>query len=167
MSLMERYVSAQRKNQLFQQKHPVVNYMGGVSYRWNPLDTLKLVTASSIFGDPAYYRNGAFAEAGISKVTDGHFSVHSLFEPYLIPAMVAFRQKNTSQVMEEVIDAALDYDFAATLNWAVTLRKDYHMRLNPQVIMVRAAQHPRRNAPGVLFMAKDFLSVYASAKFGL
>ena len=146
MSQMEHYVSVQRKNQLFQQKHPVVNYMGGVSYRWNPLDTLKLVTASSIFGEPAYYRNGAFVEAGVGKVTDGHFSVHSLFEPYLIPAMAAFQQKDTSQVMEEVIDAALDYDFAATLNWAVTLRRDYHMRLNPQVIMVRAAQHPKRNA---------------------
>ena len=80
MSLMEHYVSAQRKNQLFQQKHPVVNYMGGVSYRWNPLDTLKLVTASSIFGEPAYYRNGAFAEAGIDKVTDG------IFSPRQIPA---------------------------------------------------------------------------------
>ena len=154
MSQMERYVSAQRKNQLFQQKHPVVNYMGGVSYRWNPLDTLKLVTASSIFGEPAYYRNGAFAEAGIDKVTDGIFSVNSLFEAYLIPAMKEYRHKNTSQIMEEVIDAALDYDFAATLNWAITLRKDYHIRLNPQVIMVRAAIHPKRNAftevnPGV------------------
>lgn len=154
MSLMERYVSAQRKNQLFQQKHPTVNYMGGISYRWNPLDTLKLVTASSIFGEPAYYRNGAFAEAGIDKVTDGIFSVNSLFEAYLIPAMKEYQHKNTSQIMEEVIDAALDYDFAATLNWAITLRKDYHMRLNPQVIMVRAAIHPKRNAfteanPGV------------------
>lgn len=143
MSRMEQYVSAQRKEQ---RNHPVVNYMGGISYRWNPLDTLKLVTASSIFGEPAYYRNGAFAEAGISKVADGRFSVNLLFEAYLIPAMEVYRQKNTSQIMEEVIDAALDYDFAATLNWAVTLRKEYHMRLNPQVIMVRAAQHPQRNA---------------------
>ena len=61
MSRMEQYVSAQRKHQLFQQKHPVVNYMGGISYQWNPVDTLKLVTASSIFGEPAYYRDGAFA----------------------------------------------------------------------------------------------------------
>jgi len=30
------------------------------------------------------------------------------------------------------------------LDWAVELRKNYMMRLNPQVIMVRAAQHPGR-----------------------
>ena len=46
--------------------------------------------------------------------------------------------------MEEAIDAALDYDFGATLEWATTLRNDYMMRLNPQVIMVRAAIHPKR-----------------------
>lgn len=154
MSQMERCVSAHRKEQMHQLKHPVVNYMGGTSYRWNPVDTLKLVTASSIFGEPAYYRNGAFAEAGISKVSDGRFTVNSLFEAYLIPEMKIYLQKNTSQIMEEVIDAALDYDFAATLSWAVTLRREYHMRLNPQVIMVRAALHPKRNAfteanPGV------------------
>lgn len=154
MSRMVQTVSAQRANQRLQQKQGVVNYMGGISYRWNPLDTLKLVTASSIFGEPAYYRDGAFAEAGISKVTDGCFAVHSLFEAYLVPEMKAYEKKNTSQVMEEVIDAALEYDFRATLDWAVTLRKEYHMRLNPQVIMVRAAIHPKRGTfteanPGV------------------
>lgn len=146
MSQMERCVSAHRKEQMFQMKHPVVNYMGGISYAWNPLDTLKLVTASSIFGEPAYYRNGAFADAGVSKVSDGRFKVNSRFDAYLIPAMKAFAQKNTSQIMEEVIDDALDHDFQATLNWAVILRKEYHMRLNPQVIMVRAAIHPARTA---------------------
>lgn len=143
MSRMEQYVSAQRKDQLFQQKQSVVNYMGGVSYQWNPVDTLKLVTASSIFGEPAYYRDGAFAEAGTIKVSDGRFTVNSLFEAYLIPEMKTYLQKSTSQIMEEIIDASLDYDFRATLEWAVTLRKVYHMRLNPQVIMVRAAQHPQ------------------------
>ncbi|MCL1915010.1 MAG: hypothetical protein FWG10_14365 [Eubacteriaceae bacterium] len=32
-----------------------MNFMGGVSYEINPLDTLKMVSASSIFGEPAYY----------------------------------------------------------------------------------------------------------------
>jgi hypothetical protein len=35
-----------------------VNYMGGISYKINPLDTLKMVTASSIFAEPQYYRDG-------------------------------------------------------------------------------------------------------------
>lgn len=41
-----------------------------------------------------------------------------------------------------------------TLEWAVTLRAAFHMRLNPQVIMVRAALHEGRETftrehPGV------------------
>ena len=36
----------------------VVNFMQGRSYRIDALDTLKMVTASSIFGEPAYYRAG-------------------------------------------------------------------------------------------------------------
>lgn len=148
MSQMTKTVRAQRDAQ------QVENFMGGISYRWNPLDTLKLVTASSIFGEPAYYRNGDFEKAGICKVTDGWFCVNDLFDPYILPAMVPYLDKKTSQVMEEVIDAALDHDFRATLEWAVQLRQEYHMRLNPQVIMVRAAMHPGRDAftrenPGV------------------
>ena len=46
--------------------------------------------------------------------------------------------------MERAIDKALDYDFKATLEWAAELRNNYFMRLNPQVIMVRAAIHPKR-----------------------
>ena len=42
----------------------VINYMGGTSYKVNPLDTLKMVTASSIFGEPQYYRKGEFAKKG-------------------------------------------------------------------------------------------------------
>jgi len=47
--------------------------------------------------------------------------------------------------METVIDNALDYDFGEVLSWAVELRRDYFMRLNPQVIMVRAAMHAKKD----------------------
>ena len=47
-------------------QNQVTNFMGGISYTLNPLDTLKLVTASSIFGEPAYYRDGEFAHKGLS-----------------------------------------------------------------------------------------------------
>jgi len=52
---------------------------------------------------------------------------------------------DTSELMEKVIDEALDCDFGAVLNWAVELRKNYFMRLNPQVIMVRASIHPKKD----------------------
>ena len=52
-----------------------VNYMGGISYRIDPLDTLKMVTASSIFGEPQYYRDGEFAKASLN---DGVFRLGAL-----------------------------------------------------------------------------------------
>ena len=116
------------------------NFMGGISYVLNPLETLKMVSASSIFGEPQYYRNGEFAERGIH---DGKFVVDYLFKDYSV-VDERYNGMKTSAVMERLIDASLSYDFGATLDWAVELRKNFYMRLNPQVIMVRAAIHPDR-----------------------
>ena len=121
----------------------VTNFMGGNSYELNALDTLKMVTASSIFGEPSYYRNGEFDEA---KITDAVYNVDVVMKGLSVLDDSKFTGLTTSQVMEKVIDDALTEDFGAVLDWAVTLRKDYLMRLNPQVIMVRAAQHPGRVA---------------------
>lgn len=146
MSGMKKEVRRQREEALQASKRPVVNFMGGTSYAWNPIDTLKLVTASSIFGEPSYYRDGAFAESGVSRVVDGAFTMNDLFKAYVLPCLKEFDHVKTSELMERVIDEALSYDFAATLRWAETLRHEYLMRLNPQVIMVRAACHPGREA---------------------
>jgi len=117
----------------------VTNFMGGMSYTLNPLDTLKMITASSIFGEPSYYRDGGFER----KVTDRVYAIHKLFADYSVIDK-AYAGLKTSEIMEKVIDAALDFDYKATLHWATTLRRDYLMRLDPQVIMVRAAAHPKR-----------------------
>lgn len=145
MSRMTREVTAQRK-ETNMRSNPVVNFMGGTSYQWNPVDTLKMITASSIFGEPAYYRDGEFEKASAAKIMDGIFRVDPLFQAFLVPAMEEYTGMKTSQVMEQAIDRALDHDFGAVLQWAVALRREYHMRLNPQVIMVRAAIHPGRAA---------------------
>ena len=121
----------------------VENFMGGISYKWNALDTLKMVTASSVFGEPAYYRDGAFRDM---TITDGLMRIDPVFAEYVVSCIRTFDGVPTSKVMEEAIDTALDCDFRAALEWAVTLRRDYYMRLNPQVIMVRAALHPKRRA---------------------
>jgi hypothetical protein len=120
----------------------VINYMGGVSYKLNPLDTLKLITASSIFGEPAYYRDGEFAP---KTLPDRRFAVNKLFAPYSITSD-DYEGKTTSEIMERVIDEALSFDFGAALRWAETLRQEYLMRLNPQVLLVRATFHPLRQA---------------------
>ena len=133
MSKLAKSVTATTNNAT---KKAVTNYMGGISFEVNPLDTLKMMSASSIFGEPQYYRDGEFADATVK--TDPLFKVYSI--------LTGFDGKKTSAAMEEAIDKALDYDFEGTIEWAATLRKDYYMRLNPQVIMVRAAKHPKRQS---------------------
>lgn len=119
------------------------NFMDGVSYRINPVDTLKMISASSVFGEPQYYRDGERAKA---TVLDGTYGIAKLFTRYSLSMLDPFRGMKTSQVMEKAIDDALSADFEATLLWAVELRERYMMRLNPQVILVRAAEHPGRQA---------------------
>ena len=134
MSKISKAVSEMNQMNSLRLDETVTNYMGGDSYVINPLDTLKMITASSIFGEPAYYRGSRSRKPYVVDKLVKEFSV--------IPEY--YEGKTTEDIMEAAIDKALDYDFNATLDWAVTLRHDYYMRLNPQVIMVRAAVHPKR-----------------------
>ena len=59
----------------------VVNFMGGESYVINALDTLKMVTASSIFGEPSYYRQGG---VGRRKIQETRYAGSKLLNGYLI-----------------------------------------------------------------------------------
>ncbi len=137
MSKFTQPVEEKRENE---KKKPVENFMRGISYEYDPIDTLKMVTASSIFGEPQYYRDGEFAKATIK---DDKYEVDKLFAPYsILPDK--YEGMKTSELMEKIIDEALDFDFKATIEWAAILRNDFCMRLNPQVIMVRAAIHPKR-----------------------
>ena len=135
MSKMSKAVGEMREEVVLRRDETVTNFMGGDSYKINPLDTLKMITASSIFGEPSYYRGSKSHKSYVVDELVRGFSV--------IPK--SYEGKDTETIMEEAIDAALDYDFGATLEWATTLRSDYMMRLNPQVIMVRASIHPKRD----------------------
>lgn len=139
MSKMATVVKEQRKNSF--PENATMNFMGGISYVLDPLTTMKMITASSIMGEPQYYRRGEFAQKGVA---DGKNIVSSEFKPYFLLDIACYDKKTTSDVMEEAIDRALDYDYAGTIQWAEILRTEYLMRLNPQVIMVRAAIHPNR-----------------------
>lgn len=134
MSKLSKAVSEMNQINSLRLDETVKNFMNGDSYVINPLDTLKMITASSIFSEPSYYRDGKRSKK---------YCVHDLVKEFsIIPS--EYEGMNTEAVMEKAIDKALDYDFNATLEWAATLRHDYFMRLNPQVIMVRAAVHPKR-----------------------
>ena len=133
MSRISRVASKMVENQKLKPDEIVKNFMGGESYKLNPIDSLRMIAASSIFGEPSYYR---------SNVREGQFEPEDkIIEDELF---VSYDGKSTTEIFTEVIDKALDYDFGATLDLAVELRNDYWMRLNPQVIMVRAALHPKR-----------------------
>ena len=135
MSKMSKAVSDMNEKNSLRLDETVTNFMGGDSYIINPLDTLKMISASSIFGEPSYYRG--------SKYSPSYF-VHKYVKEFsVIPT--EFEGKTTNEIFESAIDAALDYDFGGTLDWAVECRDTYNMRLNPQVIMVRAAVHPKRS----------------------
>ena len=142
MSRMTKKVTENRNAQVNAiPKNACENFMGGISYVLNPLETLKMVTASSIFGEPQYYRAGEFAE---KNVRDGIYHVDSLMRDYAVYLPSEYCGLKTSEVMEKAIDNALAYDFDGTLNWAIELRRNFYMRLNSQIIMVRAAIHPAR-----------------------
>lgn len=137
MSKMSKAVSEKKEYNKLRREETVMNFMGGDSYKINPLDTLKIVTASSIFGEPAYYRDGGYGKkAGIYRVSKAVGICDDILS--------GFDGKNTVEIMESVIDSALSFDFKGTLEWAVKLRNEFFIRLNPQIIMVRAAIHPER-----------------------
>lgn len=119
----------------------VTNFMGGDSYVLTPVETLKMVTASSIFGEPSYYRDSKTKDSYVSSTFKYYVDKH--VTDVVIPDK--YEGMKTEDIMEQVIDEALDYDFKSTLEWAVYLRHTFNMRLNPQVIMVRAAVHPKRS----------------------
>jgi len=116
----------------------VENFMGGNSYKLSPVQTLKIVAASSIFGEPQYYRDGINTEATIKNIS-------SILEYSIFPDL--FKDKRSVvEVFEESIDNALNHDFKGTLDLALELRTEYFMRLNPSVIFVRASMHEGRKS---------------------
>ena len=117
----------------------VTNFMSGTSYTLNPINTLKIVAASSIFGEPQYYRDAADPAKSPKPIKN----IGTLKEYSIISGLV--KEKGTAaDVFTAAIDAALDFDFKATLDLALELRNDYFMRLNPAVIYVRATLHKNR-----------------------
>lgn len=107
----------------------VKNFMDGTSYVLDPLNTLKIVLSSQIFGEKSFYR--------YSILSDQSESLPSNLSSQL-------NQGENDRFIEDAIDAALSFDFKSTLDFAVELRNDYFMRLNPAILYVRALMHNDR-----------------------
>lgn len=119
-------------NEVKKNRGTTTNFMGGKNYTLSALQTLKMITASSVFGEPSYYRPSKEEPRQVDKLIGEQDVLYN------------YQGRTTTQIMEDAIDKALDEDFLATITWAEKLRNEYNMRLNPQVIMVRAACHPKR-----------------------
>ena len=117
--------SHKRKN------NKVKNFMDGVSYKINPLDTLRIVASSSIFGEPSYYRDNGFKQSYLAD------------EIGFLAGLVK-SNSSTVEIFTKAVIKSLDYNFGETLKLAVRLRKEFNMRLNPAVIFVEAACHSCR-----------------------
>lgn len=116
-------------------KQETINFMSGTSYTLDPVMTLKMVCASSIFGEAQYYRP---SEKRYGRSVFFSESLNKYLVLKKIPEMT------TQTYMEKIIDEALNHDFKVTLDIALELRAFYNVRINPQIIMVRAALHPKR-----------------------
>jgi hypothetical protein len=125
-----------------------LNFMGGPSYSIkSPIMRLHTIAASSFFGEPQYYkgqgskrksslRGGSISRLGDADLKRLHEKLDGL-NPY------EWRGLTPAQTIEKAIDEALNFDAEATLQLAVRLRSEMHIRATPQVIMVRAAMHPK------------------------
>jgi hypothetical protein len=164
-----------------------LNWMGGPSWFLNnPINTLKMAAASCFFGEPSYYNESPNADKKskkqhVSLYHDVHAGLSATQLKHLRDTLnavdpVEWRSMTPAQLMESAIDKALDYNIEETLQVAHQLRHEDHIRLTPQIILARAAQHPkikgttllRQYATGILFRPDDVIScfAYTKAKFG-
>jgi hypothetical protein len=116
------------------------NFMNGVSFEITPLTKLKIISASSIFGEPSYYRDSDAKVA--AKLNTKGINMASVKKHLLFTEM--YDGQTTVDIFTKAIDDALDYNFEATLKFATILREKYYMRLNPSIIFIRASIHPKR-----------------------
>lgn len=131
------------------------NFMDGNS--WDISDCfmkLRIVAASSFFGEPMYYdSNGKVCKTFIyNKVTSDTFSYIEKFlgKNIFSPACTDQDSFSFQECIEHIIDECLDKDVEKTLQIAVELRNDYLIRATPQVILVRAAMHKNSKGTGLI-----------------
>lgn len=145
MSRLSKFAEKEYSEELKIKESSVKNFMGGTSYKISPINTLRIIASSSIFGEPQYYRdNGIGSPKNIETLN-----------LYSINEFIFQDNKSAIEVFEQAIDNSLEFDFKSTLDLALELRTLYLMRLNPSIIFTRASMHPNRksfneNNPGYM-----------------
>jgi hypothetical protein len=136
-----------------------LNWMGGPSFDIkNPLTQLKVVAGSCFFGEPSYYQGDAPSRRPTLTGGHGMAAIRSLSaqERKTLRSVLGavdpteWRSETPATLMVKAIDAALEYDAVATLEYAAHLRHELHFRTTPQVILVRAANNPKLKGMGLV-----------------
>lgn len=132
------------------------NWMGGTSFDVNdPFLKLRMVAASSFFGEPKYYSDQGTAEKFVkmsdsrsSRLTKESFNHIKSYLGAVSPW--EWRELSPRALMEKCIDDCLAVDVERTLQLAVQLRNEDFVRATPQVILVRAAAHENSKGTGLI-----------------
>ena len=118
-----------------------VNFMGGTSFKLNPLQTLRIVSTSMICGESMYYRA---TQTKWFYNDDSIYSKAQLTDYTLFPDVYSVVEESSEDYFMQIVNKALEYDYAGTLLFIGRLRNDYYMRLNSHVLIVSAIHHPSR-----------------------
>lgn len=150
-------VALNKKAFSFAEREGHKNWMDGTSFDIsNPLVRLRIAASSCFFGEPMYYHRDKDApKPGIRLRTPETPALTRVQLEKLRKELDAFdpvewRGLSPKQLLERAIDQALDFDPMETLYEAVRLRLDEHIRTTPQVILVRAAHHPKVRGTGLV-----------------
>ena len=131
------------------------NFMGGNSWDISdPFLKLRIVAASSFFGEPMYYNSTGmpsktFAHTKIERDTVKYMET-SLGKLIFGPATTDEDSCSIQERIEYMIDECLDKDVEKTLQIAVELRNVDMIRATPQVILIRAAMHKNSKGTGLI-----------------
>ena len=124
-----------------------LNYMGGLSYDLSdPLLKLRIAASTCFFGEPMYYQRDPKAKRQPVGRAGSGLSDRDI--EYLRKTLNALDPKEWRKMTPaQLIESA---DVEATLIEAVRLRDEEHIRLTPQVILVRAANHKNSKGTGLI-----------------
>jgi TROVE domain len=152
------FLDKARSNQNAHVARPVeghLNYMAGVSYDISsPVTRLRLAASTCFFGEPMYYQPTDAKDKRPARVVHAA-SLSGEQREYLRKTLdavdpQAWRSLTPAALLEKTIDEALEHDAEATLQEAVRLRNEEHIRVTPQVILVRAANHTSVKGTGIV-----------------
>ena len=109
MARLAKYSSKERAKTNKNYESVVENFMGGNSFTVSPLQTLKIVAASSIFGEPQYYRAGLETpSSALTSLSRGRRNNDYDERSYEIFSDVFSDGKSAVDVFTSAIDKALD-----------------------------------------------------------